>query len=160
MGKSPQLITSTGRVITERSAIALYLIETYDTAGKFKIPSPPVDPEYDAIKEDAIISLGNSSLNSVLMTRLVLSLLVKGTPFFARPLVAGVKLLLDKAFMDAEIDLYLSYLDALLEGREYLMGKSDPTRADFVNIWYIEMGYHGTSKQISRVVSYHFWHIS
>ncbi|KAF7517907.1 hypothetical protein G7054_g13657 [Neopestalotiopsis clavispora] len=140
LGKSPQLITPSGRVIVERSAIALYLIETYDTAGKFKIASPPANPDDDAVKEDSMISFANSTLSGNLMLRFIFKALVANTPFFVRPLVSGMSALLNKAFLAAEVDANMSYLDSLLEGRDYVMGGKTPTRADFVLEWYIDWG--------------------
>ncbi|KAI0170211.1 glutathione S-transferase [Pestalotiopsis sp. NC0098] len=138
LGKSPQLITETGRVITERDAIALYLIERFDTAGKFKIASGPASTDDDAVKENMIISFGNSSLGLNLILRFIFKALVANTPFFLRPLPYGISALLNKAFLNAEIDATFSYFNSLLEGREYLLGGQGPTRADFVLLWYID----------------------
>ncbi|KAI1840675.1 hypothetical protein JX265_006114 [Neoarthrinium moseri] len=156
-GKSPQLMTPTGRVITERSAIALYLIETYDTSSKFKIPSPPAQADDDFLKEDSLISFGNSTVMPLFMLRLVFMQLVKRTPFFLRWLVSTISSTLDKAFLSAEIELHLSYFDSLLEGREYVMGGAEPTRADFVNLWYFDWGAQGKYYEVPKYKNIDAW---
>ncbi|KAK6077119.1 glutathione S-transferase [Seiridium cupressi] len=157
MGKSPQLITATGRVITERSAIALYLIETYDKAGKFKIASPPSDPEYDAVREDSIISFGNATISPFFMLRFILMQLIQHTPFFVRPLVSGLNFVLGKAFLNSEIELNMDYLESILKDRDYLMGGREPTRADFVNLLYADWGYHAKLYDTSKYVNIEAW---
>jgi len=144
-------------VITERSAIALYLIETHDKAGKFKIATPPHELEYDVVKEDSIISFGSSTINSLFMLRFIFMQLVKSTPFLIRPIFSGLNALLGKAFLDAEIDLNLNHLDSLLEGRAYFMGGNEPTRADFVNLWYIDWGFQAGLYDTQRYKNVDAW---
>jgi glutathione S-transferase len=140
MGKSPQLVTGSGRVITERSAIALYLISTYDTSSKFQIPAV-VKGDNDAVREEQLISLGGTGISPLFIQRLVFAQLVKRSPFFVRPLMSALKAMLDRAFLDAEVDLLMGYLDAQLEGREWFMGGAEPTRVDFLMQWYVDSGY-------------------
>ena len=58
MGKAPQLVTADGRMIVESSAIASYLIDTYDTAGKFKGDSK----KNDKYRDEELSSLSGSSI--------------------------------------------------------------------------------------------------
>ena len=58
LGKAPQLTTVDGRVITESSAIAQYLIGKYDTAGKFKGD----DHRNDWIRDEELCSLAGTSM--------------------------------------------------------------------------------------------------
>lgn len=58
LGKSPQLVAADGRVIAESSAVATYLIETYDTAGKFKGDGA----RNDHIRDEELSSLAGTSI--------------------------------------------------------------------------------------------------
>jgi len=139
LGKSPQLITPTGRVITERSAIALYLINRYDTDGKFQLNLE--DPEHDAVREEELLSLGGASLNPILMTQFVFEQLRHKSPFFIRPLIGSIASMVNKAFLSKENENMTTYLDNELQGRDWFMGTSEPTRADFCLHWYMDMGF-------------------
>ncbi|KAI0836777.1 hypothetical protein F5Y06DRAFT_273343 [Hypoxylon sp. FL0890] len=145
LGKSPTLVTPSGRVITERTAISLWLINTYDEGARFRLPAPSPDSEDDAVREEQLISLGGATLGPMLMLKLITALLVKQAPFFVRPLVAAVRYALDRAFLDAELAHILGYLDAQLappdgkgEAREWFLGTKEPTRTDFSLMWYLD----------------------
>ncbi|KAK8058066.1 hypothetical protein PG994_008514 [Apiospora phragmitis] len=177
-GRSPVLVTHSGRIITERSAIALYLIRTYDGAGRFQVANPVLpspsssasssegvsgngsvdDGEGDdLVREEELVSLGTATLNPTVLFAFVLGMLVKMSPFFIRPVMAGFNLLLRKAFLDAELDSGFAELERALlrpkiitkktkqqqHAREFLMGGPDPTRADFVVEWYVEWAVAG-----------------
>ncbi|KAL7622888.1 hypothetical protein AAE478_006567 [Parahypoxylon ruwenzoriense] len=157
LGKSPVLVTPRGRVITERAAIALWLINNYDEGARFRIP-PSADGGDDAVREEQLISLGGATLNPLIMIKLITTLLVRRAPLPARPLVAAVRWALDRAFLDAELAHVVEYLDSellLLPGaggesgdgqggsREYFMGTKEPTRADFTLLWYVDWGVQG-----------------
>lgn len=157
-GKSPVLVTGAGRVIAERSAIALYLIGTYDTAGRFQVPAGTADPAGDAVHEEYLASLGNSSLGPLLMVALVLGQLAKKAPFFVRPLFSGIAATVNKAFLAAELDSVLRELDAQLQGRDYLLGRPEPTRADFVDLWHVDMGLQGGYLQLDAYPNVKAWH--
>ena len=137
LGKSPQLITPEGRVIIERTAIAKYLIDKYDTAGKFKLNID--DTENDAVREEELLSFGGSSLSTIMMVQLILKFIGDGSPFFIRPLFRSAFGMLNKAFTGPEIDQMMKYADSNLKGREYFMGTSNPTRVDFCFLWYIDL---------------------
>lgn len=157
-GKSPVLVTGAGRVIAERSAIALYLIGTHDAAGRFQIPAGAGGPADDAVHEEFLVSLGNSSLGPLLVVALVLGQLTKKSPFFVRPLFAGIAATLNKAFLTAELDGVLRDLDAQLQGRDFLMGRPEPTRADFVNLWHVDMGLQGGYLPLDQYPNVKAWH--
>ncbi|KAK8112229.1 uncharacterized protein PG998_008686 [Apiospora kogelbergensis] len=160
-GKSPLLVTGSGRVIAERSAISLYLIRTYDGEGRFQVahpvlPSPSSssssEDDDDLVREEQLVSLGTATLNPVVMLAFILGFLVKMSPFFVWPLTAGFNLMLRKAFLDAELASGFGELERALlrpktttanhqqqqHAREFLMGGPRPTRADFVTQWYVE----------------------
>ncbi|KAI2473157.1 hypothetical protein F4781DRAFT_442750 [Annulohypoxylon bovei var. microspora] len=144
IGKSPTLVTPSGRVLTERSAIALWLIGTYDEGKKFRTPAPGAGSasEDDAVREDQLLSLGGATLCPLLTVKLVLTLVVKQAPFPVRPLPALIRYALDHVFLDAELGKMFGYLDAQLapkgEERKWFLGTEEPTRADFSLMWYVD----------------------
>lgn len=150
LGKSPQLITPEGRTIIERAAIAYYLIDKYDKTGRFKIN--PSDSNNDIIREEELISFGNASLYPALMTQLVFDLLRTQSPFFVRPFTGGIASMVNKAFLNHEIAIMIKYLDDQLEGRDYFMGTTEPTRVDFLYMWPIDLGQqsHGSSVDLDK----------
>ncbi|KAI1778050.1 hypothetical protein F4818DRAFT_456051 [Hypoxylon cercidicola] len=142
LGKSPTLVTPGGRVLTERSAISLWLINEYDEGARFRLPPSSGSAGEDAVREDQLLSLGGSTLAPLLMIKLILGLAVRQAPLLARPLVRAVRHALDRAFLDAELALVFGYLDAQLaeggEDRAWFLGTAQPTRADFCLLWYVD----------------------
>lgn len=138
LGKSPQLLLPSGRVIIERSAIALYLINTFDTAGKFKLN--PSDADNDVIREEELLSFAGTSVNPIMTTQFVFDQLRIKSPFFMKPLTGGIGTLVNKGFLTKEMENMTKYLNDQLVGREWLMGGTEPTRADFCIQWYVDMG--------------------
>ncbi|KAI0888394.1 uncharacterized protein GGS22DRAFT_185771 [Annulohypoxylon maeteangense] len=163
LGKAPQLVTGSGRVIAERSAIAYYLIETYDHAGRFKVPasgSPGHDSvNNDKIREEQLLSVGQTTLNQFFSIKSIFGGFAYATPFFVRPLILGLKLALEKAFIDGEIDNALKFLDSELEGRQYFNGTTELTRIDFILQWYVDFGVRGGSDvDISKYPNLKGWY--
>ncbi|KAI1100201.1 hypothetical protein F4804DRAFT_319634 [Jackrogersella minutella] len=140
LGKSPTLITPAGRVLTERSAIALWLISTYDSGARFRVPPPSPDSgDDDAVREEQLMSLGGTTLSPLLMTKLVLALAVTQAPALVRGVPALVRRAVDRAFLDAETAAVFAHLDAQLGGgRAWFLGTEEPTRADFSLMWYVD----------------------
>ncbi|KAK6815814.1 glutathione S-transferase [Apiospora arundinis] len=140
-GKSPILVTGSGRVITERSAISLYLIRTYDGEGRFQVSHPvlpsPIgkggsedegEDEDGLVREEELVSLGTATLNPVIMFTFILGFLVKMSPFFVWPLTAGFNLMLRKAFLDAELASGFGELErALLRPKKTSTSKATTT---------------------------------
>lgn len=137
LGKSPQLVTAEGRVIAERTAIAKYLIDTFDNAGKFKLD--PNDKTHDAVWEEELLSFGGNSLSFTLMLKMLLKFMASGSPFFIKPMMWGFGAMLNKGFLDKEAAAQLKYLDAQLADRDYFMKTENPTRADFCMLWYADL---------------------
>ncbi|KAI1401643.1 hypothetical protein F4819DRAFT_508155 [Hypoxylon fuscum] len=150
LGKSPTLVTPAGRAITERSAIALWLTDTYAEGARFKLPAPvpgatTATTDDDAVREEHLVSLAGTTLGQLLMLKLILGLLVRQAPLLARPLVLGVRYALNRAYLDAELALVVAYLDAQLAppdgagvDREWFLGTPGPTRADFALLWPVD----------------------
>ncbi|KAI0899284.1 hypothetical protein F4806DRAFT_457281 [Annulohypoxylon nitens] len=162
LGKAPQLVTASGRVIAERSAIAYYLIETYDSDGQFKVPAagtPGWDSvNNDKIREEQLFSISQTALNQLFALKTTFSAFAYATPFFIRPFVLGLKLTLEKAFLDAEIDNVLKFLDGELEGREYFNGTARPTRLDFILQWYVDFGVQSSDLDLDKYPRVKGWY--
>ncbi|KAK8065220.1 hypothetical protein PG997_011967 [Apiospora hydei] len=178
-GKSPVLVTRSGRVLTERSAIALYLIRTYDAQGRFQVarpvlPSPAsssaaaaaADDADDLVREEELVSLGAASMNPAIMFAFILGMLVKHAPFFLWPVAAGFNLLLRKAFLDGELDNGFAELErALLQPKTTgsiapaaaRPASTRPTRADFVVEWFVEWAAAGRQVDLDKYPAVERW---
>lgn len=84
--------------------------------------------------------MGGASLNSSLMTQFVFEQVRVRSPFFIRPLAGGIATMVNKSFLSKEVEIMTRYLDDQMDGRDWLMGTSGPTRVDFCLQWYIDMG--------------------
>lgn len=133
MGKSPTLVTPSGRVIIESSAIAKYLIDNYDREGKFK-GDGNASLYHDDIRDEMISSFANSSIMSIAGIEMLFDMLTKQTPFFIRPMPRLMRYGVRNFFTQPELKKMWKYLDSELEGREYFLG-SKLSRSDFMLSW-------------------------
>ncbi|KAI0537161.1 glutathione S-transferase [Xylaria digitata] len=156
LGRSPQLITASGRVIVERSAITAYLIDTYDSAGKFKVSG--ADDDHDAIREQELVGFAEASFNVTAMTAMMFYYLKVLSPFFIRPLVSAVSAMIHLGYVDKEFDAQLKYMDGLLEGQEYFMSDGNPTRVDFVMLFFVQTVYYSKVVDIAPYPNVKAWH--
>lgn len=138
MGKAPQLVTASGRVIAESSAIAAYLITTYDHDKQLQGDSTAPDSRNDWVRDESLTSFAGASLGPVVMMKLFLSIAVLQAPFFLRPLVRLFTGAVDKAFPRPELKAMLTYLDSEIQGQDYFMGQK-PGRADFMLSFPLDM---------------------
>ncbi|KAI0477435.1 glutathione S-transferase [Xylariaceae sp. FL0804] len=150
LGKSPQLITASGRVIVERSAIAAYLIDTYDADGRFKNHHHQIS---DAVREEELLGFAMASLNPMALLAVILHMTRALAPFFVRPLFAAAAAAVHRGFLDAELAAQLGWLDGVLaevrpssgggggdDDRDYFfLGGPDPTRVDFLVLFYVQV---------------------
>lgn len=156
LGKSPQLITGSGRVIIERSAITAYLISTYDGAGKFKVSGR--DEDHDSVREQELVGFAEASFNLTALTAMVFYYLKVMSPFFVRPLVAAVGAMLHVGYLDKELDAQLKYMDGLLKDQEYFMSNEDPTRVDFVMIFFVQTVHQSKVVDLTPYPNVKAWH--
>lgn len=127
------MVTADGRVITESSAIAKYLIDTYDHAGKFK-----GDANNDTFRDEELTSFSSTNLNTNITIELLFKAMATRSPFFVRPIISGIHGMLERAFLGPEMKAQLAYLSDQLGGQDYYMGTS-PGRADFMISWPIDI---------------------
>ncbi|RMZ88704.1 hypothetical protein DV736_g4071, partial [Chaetothyriales sp. CBS 134916] len=136
LGKAPQLTTAEGRVISESSAIAQYLIWRYDTAGKFKSEE---GGKNDWIRDEELCSLAGTTFQPTLVLDFIFLHTVKRSPFFVRPIFAAAHHQLQKLFVGPEVAKLCGYLNDQLGDQDYFLGSS-PGRADFIVSWPIDFG--------------------
>ena len=147
-GKSPQLLLPGGRVITQLSAILLYLIRTYDGAEPGSRPRfhrPPRSGDGndkdrddgedeggdDPVREEQLVCIGVSDLSSKLGAKFMFDGLTAMSPFFVRPLLARVRDTINRLALDPDVEAALGALEAEIAGRSWFMGGEGPSRADF-----------------------------
>ena len=133
LGKSPQLVLPSGRVLIESATIARYLIEHYDHTNSFK--GDTSDPAMDAYRDDMFRLFAGASIPIPMMVDFIFNLVVDQSPFFLRPLFRGAHTMLRKMFSGPEIDAMYKYLNDELEGRDWIMGGPNPACADFCLSW-------------------------
>jgi len=143
------LETGEGRVIVERSAIAKYLIEKYDTAGKFK--------GNDSIRDEELTSFAGASIGPVMMLEMIFDLVVDQSPFFVRWLFAGAQSGIRKVYTGPELDSMFKYLDSQLGEQDYFMGES-PGRADFMVSWPVDFCVQKKYVDLSKYTTLSTWY--
>ena len=152
MGKAPQLTTAEGRVIAESSAIAAYLIATYDKDKKFQGDGA----KNDWIRDESFSSFAGASFGPIIGIKLFLDLLTSQMPFFLRPLVAMFCAGVHRMFVGPEFKLMLTYLDNELGEQDYFMGK-EPGRADFMMEYPLAMIVHRKWEDLSEYPGLTAW---
>jgi glutathione S-transferase len=154
LGKAPQLVTADGRVIIESSAIALYLIKTYDTTGKFR-----GDPSTgnDEIRDEMLSSFANASLAPIMIIEVLFDKLAEKSPFFIRFLFNGLHSIIRKTFTGNEFANMFQYLNDELRDQDYFMGKS-PGRADFMISWPVDYCSQRGYADVTKYPKLSQWH--
>jgi glutathione S-transferase len=122
MGKGPTLITPSGRVIIESSAIAKYLIDTYDHDNQFRGDGKAA-LQHDSIRDEMLCSFANASMMPVAGIEMFLDVLTSQTPWLMRPMPALIRYGTRSFFTQPELRRMGGYLDGELEGREYFLGR-------------------------------------
>jgi glutathione S-transferase len=120
LGKSP-VITDGGHTIAESGAIIDYLVRHY---GNGRLAPAPGSADYERHQEWLHYAEGSAML-PLMLQLYTLRLGEAGAPLKPR--------------IDGEIDNHLGYINAALEGRDYLMG-SDLTAADVQMSFVGEVG--------------------
>lgn len=107
MGKSPILVTADGVAIAESTAIATYLLKTYDKEGRFATK--------DWILDEQLISFAGSTLGPAGMVELVFDIIVKMSPWPFSYLMKSIKGQIDKTFTGPQFKDGMVYLESLLD---------------------------------------------
>ena len=138
LGRSPVLVTASGRVIVESGAIASYLIQTYDTAKKFQPAAAPEDPDLDWIRDEILTNFAGASFGPINVLQMFLEILTSQTPWLFRPLTRKLTGAIASQATTKEFQKYLTFLERELGERDYFMGK-EPGRADFMLSYPMDM---------------------
>lgn len=107
LGKSP-VIEDQGMTIAESGAITAYLIDTYDTEGKF---APAREDREEWMRYQQWLHYSEGSMSIPLLLNLLLRREDPTPPIFG-------------GFAARETKLHLSHLEAALTGNDYIMGDS------------------------------------
>ncbi|KAK0641871.1 hypothetical protein B0T16DRAFT_380932 [Cercophora newfieldiana] len=136
-GKAPQLITTDGHVLTQLSAILLYLLRKYDTKHQFHNPEQSVD---DAAREEYLVCLGVCDMAGKLGSKFMLDGVARMAPWFVRPILSKVRSTLGSMVLDPDVAGVMGVLESeLKDGREWFMGGDAPGRADFVLKFFVDL---------------------
>ncbi len=116
LGKSP-VITDGDLVIAESGAIIEYLVDTYAPGLKPQAGTPA--------HRDYVywMHFAEGSLMTPLLIKLLTGQIEKSkAPFFAKPIIKQVANRLRDGFVDPELASLFAYIEAYLEGREWIAG--------------------------------------
>ncbi|KAM7192327.1 hypothetical protein V8F20_008918 [Naviculisporaceae sp. PSN 640] len=133
-GKSPQLLLPGGRVITQVSAITLYLLRTYDTSHRFH--NPEVD---DPVREEQLVCIGVSDIAGKMGMILLWHGITLKSPFFIRPLFNKTRKFLHELFLDYDLKATLDVFEMELGEDKWFLGREEPGRVDFILHYFVDM---------------------
>ena len=136
LGKAPQLITADGRTIVESTAIAAYLIRTYDTARRFQGDGSPAN---DWVRDESLAALSGASIGPPAVVALILDLIVKHSPWPLRPLLRLPLAAIHRVAAEPDLVAIFTYLESELGPRQpYFLG-TQPARCDFMLSFWTDM---------------------
>ena len=126
LGKSPILVSADGITVTESSAIASYLLKTYDAAGKF-VPD-------NWLRDDILVSFAGTSLGLVVTIELLTDIAVKQSPWPVSYIMKAIRRGLQTNFTAAEFKKAFDYLEGELGDNNWFNGK-ELGRSDIIMSW-------------------------
>ncbi len=110
------------------------------------------------MREQELVGFAEASFNVTAMTAMMFYYLKVLSPFFIRPLVAAVSAMIHMGYVDKEFDAQLKYMDSLLEGQDYFMSDENPTRVDFVMLFFVQTVYYSKVVDIAPYHNVKAWH--
>ncbi|KAM3069068.1 hypothetical protein ACMFMG_004249 [Clarireedia jacksonii] len=116
LGKAPVLVTPDSRAIAETSAIMSYLIQTYDTAGRFGTDDP--------IRDETLTSFAGSTMGTMGMIELVFDVVAHKSPWPLSKLFGAVKGQVHRNFTAPEYAVQFEFLEKELGNREWFNGET------------------------------------
>jgi glutathione S-transferase len=118
LGKSP-VITDGDITVAESGAIVEYLLDTYDTAGRFR---PPVGTEARR-RFTYWLHYAEGSAMPPLLLGLIFGRLPKSPmPFFVKPIVKSVAQKARDGFIEPQLRNHLAYMESEMAGRSWFAG--------------------------------------
>jgi glutathione S-transferase len=148
MGKSPILVSADG-VVVESSAIASYLLKTYDTAGKFSTDN--------WLRDETLVSFAGASLGPVMLIELLVDIIVKQTPWPISYITKAIKKGLQSNFTTGEFKKSFAYLEKELGDNEWFNGK-ELGRSDIIMSWpfdnIAQKGWFDLKKECPKIAAW------
>lgn len=129
MGKSPVLIAPKVGAIIESSAIATYLLRTYDTAGRFSAS--------DWLRDEALVSFAGATLGPTSAIELLFDLAAKHTPWPLVYITRKIRSSIHDFYTGPEFKKSLEYLQTQL-GDEMWFNGAELGRSDVMLSWPLE----------------------
>lgn len=123
------LVTTTGRVVVESTAVASYLIETYDTTGKFATRDP--------LRDEELSSFAGSSLGPVGTVEMILHILATVPPWPISWFMGVMHAQVQKTFTTGEFTKAMRFLESELGDQEWFNGKN-MGRSDIIISWPLD----------------------
>ena len=120
------LVAADGTIIVETSAIAAYLLKTYDTAGKFATEN--------WVREESLVSFASASLAPVMMIELLVGIIVTQSPWPISYITKGIRKGLQSNYTTAEFKKSFTYVEEELGDNEWLNGEK-LGRSDIMMSW-------------------------
>lgn len=130
LGRSPTLVTSDGRAIIESSAIATYLLKTYDSSGRFA--------SADWIRDEELTGFAGASIGGLNTLELTLEIVAMRTPWPFSYAMRAARRGFNKAFTGAEFKKSLEFLEGELGEGQWFNGGS-LGRCDVMLQWPIDL---------------------
>ncbi|AXQ28648.1 glutathione S-transferase [Solimonas sp. K1W22B-7] len=118
LGKSP-VITDDGNTVAESGAIVEYLVERY---GNDRLAPPAGTPE--RLQYSYWLHYAEGSIMPLLVMKLVLSQVPKGSPALIRPIARGIVGGVDKMFLGPNLKLHVGYIESELGKTGWFAGKA------------------------------------
>ncbi|KAK2593564.1 hypothetical protein QQS21_008739 [Conoideocrella luteorostrata] len=150
-GKSPQLILPDGRVITQLSAILLYILSTYDSENRFH------SVDHDPVREEQLVCIGACDLSSKLGSKFMFDGLTALSPFFIRPILSLVRNKINTLVLDPDVEAAMGVLENEIKGRQWFMGGDEPSRADFVLHFNVDLAVQPNYVKLEKYPALQEW---
>ena len=116
LGKSP-VLTDGDITVAESGAIVEYLLDTYDTAGRFR----PAVGTPERRRYNYWLHYAEGSAMPPLLLSLIFGRLPKGPmPFFVKPIVKGVAQKARDGFIEPQLRNHLEFMEGEMAGRTWL----------------------------------------
>ena len=118
LGKSP-VITDGDITVAESGAIVEYLLDAYDTAGRFR---PPAGTEARRRFTYWLHYAEGSAMPPLLLSLIFGRLPKSPMPFFVKPIVKGVAQKARERFIEPQLRNHLAYMEGEMAGRSWFAG--------------------------------------
>lgn len=133
LGKSPIIVDPAAGTIIESSAIATFLLRTYDTSGRFGASN--------WVRDETLVSFAGATLGPLNAVELLFDLAAKNTPWPLVYISRRVRKGIQNFYTGPEFKKTMGYLVEQL-GDEMWFNSKEPGRSDFLLSWPLDMMAH------------------